>query len=1084
MGRRAVRAAAGCAAAVVALLAATVLGPSAGAAPPGTPGAAGTVGAPDHAGGDTTTPDGTAPAPEPPAPEPPAPEPPAPEPPPDPGEPPAPAPDTAPGGGTTTTPPPDDTATPEPAPNDAGPPAAPRPPAADEPAPDEPGAFTLTKIKTAGSNIPGGTITYEIVLEYDGTSCDAGGLDRCTIVEDPNASPGTAGAFGLTAFACPAEFTQPTLGTCVADGLAAGTYRFEATVQVLGEVGDLACNGVRLRIGDGTSPRSSLACTTIAGISMVKSFADDEVARGSTGHTFTVAVTNETDAPITALTMGDSGPPGMTFTGVASDQGGACSIGAPPGASTSCTLASLDPGATWTVTVTYDVDADADLGEACNVAFASGNDAAFFTDDEDCTTVTEPPPDTVTLSVDIDDAGAGTARVDGTGITCAPAADPPVLDCDETFTVTEPPPPASVTASPAERFVGWEGDVPDACQPFPVGVGLTTCAFPMDQDRDVQAVFATSDTELTVDLQGDGAGTVTGDGIDCSNDGPPSPPNPPTPPGPDCQERSSAQPESTLAATPSLFSTFVGWSGDVGPTCATPPGGAPPTTCTVAMTEDREVVATFDATVLRVATAGNGEGAVTDTSTRIDCSDTDPDRNDCATLFVPGSTTTLTATAGVDAVFVGWSGEVPPACDTPPDGPAPSTCPLVMDQDRSITASFASLRDLEVDVRGTGIGTVTDGDQIECSNEDVPKLDCTGRYAEGSEVTLHAAPGPLARFDGWSGSGAAACATPPGGPPPTDCVVAMTDDQEVIAEFTFIGVNLAVVLVGTGTGTVDDSRAQISCSNGPTPDDRCDADYPQGGTTILRAIPTAGFRFEGWSGPDVPSTCQPAAGEEPPPLCVVPLEHSTTVGASFGGLEPRLTVEIRGDAEVRVVDALHPSAIRCSNASPSPDTDCEERYDLFTEVELIVDALDVVRFGGATWSGDAPGCGTGLECPLVMDRDRHVVLTAENRPTNELTVVFAGTGSGTWSRPAATPSTGTSTAPRTARPSAAGARPATTACSRCGCSSIPNRAAGWSPGRATPARARSGSSRCATCSPTATRRSWSSSSSWCSSRPT
>ena len=93
---------------------------------------------------------------------------------------------------------------------------------------------------------------------------------------------------------------------------------------------------------------------------------------------------------------------------------------------------------------------------------------------------------------------------------------------------------------------------------------------------------------LQVNLAGTGTGRVTGDGIDC--------------PG-DCSEEYAPGTAVTLNAAPTAPATFGGWSGDCGGTGA----------CTVTMSQDRNVTATFSAPVtftLNVTVGGSGTGNV------------------------------------------------------------------------------------------------------------------------------------------------------------------------------------------------------------------------------------------------------------------------------------------------------------------------------------------------------------------------------------------------------------------------------------------------------------------------------------------
>jgi uncharacterized repeat protein (TIGR02543 family) len=130
----------------------------------------------------------------------------------------------------------------------------------------------------------------------------------------------------------------------------------------------------------------------------------------------------------------------------------------------------------------------------------------------------------------------------------------------------------------------------------------------------------------------------------------------------------------TLTATPASGSTFVGWSV---PGC----GG---TSCTVTMTGDQTVTATFNAaTVMRTLTVtktGSGSGTVTSSPAGISCGAV------CTFSFTNGTVVTLTATPAAGSTFDGWGGGGGGnnTCDDEP------TCTLTMDRSRSISADFDS----------------------------------------------------------------------------------------------------------------------------------------------------------------------------------------------------------------------------------------------------------------------------------------------------------------------------------------------------------------------------------------------------------
>jgi hypothetical protein len=159
---------------------------------------------------------------------------------------------------------------------------------------------------------------------------------------------------------------------------------------------------------------------------------------------------------------------------------------------------------------------------------------------------------------------------------------------------------------------------------------------------------------LSISKSGTGTGTVTGTGIDC---------------GADCSEP-FAGPLVSLTAAAEADSVFTGWSEG----CS---GTTNP--CTVTMNANVAVTATFAATgepqgpyTLSVSKSGTGTGTVTGTG--IDCG------ADCSEPFIAGTEVSLTAAAGADSVFTGWSG----ACSG-----TTNPCTVTMDANKAVTPAFA-----------------------------------------------------------------------------------------------------------------------------------------------------------------------------------------------------------------------------------------------------------------------------------------------------------------------------------------------------------------------------------------------------------
>jgi Fe-S cluster biogenesis protein NfuA len=285
----------------------------------------------------------------------------------------------------------------------------------------------------------------------------------------------------------------------------------------------------------------------------------------------------------------------------------------------------------------------------------------------------------------------------------------------------------TATASSNSVFTGWSG----AC------AGTGACTVTMSATRSVTASF-TRTFALTVTRNGTATGTVTSvpAGVTC---------------GTDCTERYVSGTVVALTPTAAAGAVFAGWSG------ACSGAGA----CSVTMTADRSVTATFDAApvpqfTLTVATAGTGAGSVT--APGIACP------GDCSQTYNSGTAVALTVTPAAGAVFAGWSG----ACS------GAGACSVDMTADRSVTATFTAqptgtTYPLTVTRDGTGGGPVTSVPAgVSCG------ADCTEAYPAGTVVTLGAAPVAGSVFSGWLG---ACTGTGP-------CTVTMSASRAVTATFT------------------------------------------------------------------------------------------------------------------------------------------------------------------------------------------------------------------------------------------------------------------------------------------------------------
>ena len=228
--------------------------------------------------------------------------------------------------------------------------------------------------------------------------------------------------------------------------------------------------------------------------------------------------------------------------------------------------------------------------------------------------------------------GTGTGTVSGPGISCG-------TDCGElhivgTTTIL------TATAAGSAVFTGWSG----AC------TGTGSCTVTMSQARSVTANFDVF-FNLTVTKAGTGTGTVTSapSGISC---------------GSTCVASFVSDTTVILSASAGSGSTFSGWSGACSGTG----------TCTVGMSANRSVTATFIPTTftLTVTKSGTGAGTVSSTPAGISCGGT------CAAAFIADSTVALSQTPAAGSTFIGWSG----SCS------GTGACSVLMSQARSVTATY------------------------------------------------------------------------------------------------------------------------------------------------------------------------------------------------------------------------------------------------------------------------------------------------------------------------------------------------------------------------------------------------------------
>lgn len=200
----------------------------------------------------------------------------------------------------------------------------------------------------------------------------------------------------------------------------------------------------------------------------------------------------------------------------------------------------------------------------------------------------------------------------------------------------------TATADAGSHFTGWAG----AC------TGTGSCVLDMNSDKQLTVGFD-ANPDLSVSFPGNGNGTVTSSpaGINCTSG---------------CDARFTPGVVVTLTATPSTGTTFVGWGGACSGTGS----------CSVTMTSDQAVTATFTEPTLTVNWTGNGNGEVDSTPTGINCVCSPS----TSAPFPKGSKVTLTASAQSGSTFAGWSG----ACS------GTGSCTVTMSADQTVGANFTA----------------------------------------------------------------------------------------------------------------------------------------------------------------------------------------------------------------------------------------------------------------------------------------------------------------------------------------------------------------------------------------------------------
>jgi hypothetical protein len=341
--------------------------------------------------------------------------------------------------------------------------------------------------------------------------------------------------------------------------------------------------------------------------------------------------------------------------------------------------------------------------------------------------------------------GSGNVTVSPTGTPCTGIAR--CWDYDYHAQVT-----VYATPDASSSFVAWSPNCIGSTMP---------CTFFMDTDVTQTATFVQNYT-LSVAINGDGSGSVSGGVINCGSNGT-------TQSGTCTNDYPVTTPVTTvtLTAAPSPGTLFTGWGG----ACS---GTIPQ--CSVTMSQARSVTASFTK-YYQLTTSVTGNGGVTSSAT------SGTQLGTCGAgcvQYSAGAMVSVSETPGVNAYFANWTG----AC-----AGKGNPCALVMTADLATTANFGNQNPLTVNIVGGGTVGSNDG-AIWCWSVTSA---CSNYYDPTALVTLTAYPSPDQTFypgtvfAGWSGACSGATTT---------CSVTMSQARDVTATFYY---NLDLRWIGAGT---------------------------------------------------------------------------------------------------------------------------------------------------------------------------------------------------------------------------------------------------------------------------------------------
>jgi ELWxxDGT repeat protein len=407
----------------------------------------------------------------------------------------------------------------------------------------------------------------------------------------------------------------------------------------------------------------------------------------------------------------------------------------------------------------------------------------------------------------------------------------------------------------------------------------------------------------------------------------------------------------TLTATPGENSTFLGWGG----ACS----GAG--SCQVTMDGTQSVEAVFrgpSLLSLAIDSLLGGSGSILVEPPGELCELSPGGQAFCEHSYPAGTVVVLSPVPASGSAFGGWIGDT---CT------GTGSCTFTANDYADVSASFAGLRSLQVDVSGAegGQGSLVvapPGAVCAMTAPDVPEQ-CTHFYDQDETVTVTASAASGSVFAGWTG----ACSG--SGP----CAVGVTGHQTVGAIFrgpAALSLTVDGALGGGGSVRVEPPDALCAGETGaPT---ACQYSFARGTAVQLTPLPAAGSAFGGWNGTQCTGTG----------ACALVVEENAEISARFVGRRS-LRVDIGGTGGGQGAVSILPPGADCAMSAPDASVQCSYFYAQDETVTLLPTAAEGSGFAG--WTGACSGTG-----PCTVAVDGHEIVGATFEGPRGLTVLVEG----------------------------------------------------------------------------------------------